>query len=301
MRRVLLASLAGVGLLVVHLHAQTTPIFRMNCTAANVPDCNWGSGAWDTTHEGVYYNRTIHTDGSGPGGANYLQVDWIPTMSLCSACGWGWLMTTTVYSGLEPGGVAQGSARYVRFRARVRTPYNWVSNGNPGNKVIDFGVLCENPTYQPTRTVNQWYGHDVVGTWDMDLYQGGGGGPTVERDDITLDTWHDFQFKYQSGSTDAATDGAIYIYMDSANNSESTPSDSELNFRWRTTGWPGGSCVDGQWGIGTTMDSIAIGASVGYDICCIEYDDAFDTTWGGGSGSSSAPIGARMWRFLRIN
>jgi len=261
------------------------PLFRMVTNSGTYPECGFDV-ADDPTND-VPFTRTLVTNGTGPGGRNFVRFDFTPTGTLVAGA-WGWALEHATWFALDS--CVQGDIRYYRFSLKIFSPLNWAptSGGNPGTKFIDYANQGDTLNF-PTRSVLQLFSDRVNTEMDIYLYRGGGGGYGPRLNNIALDTWHNVQCKLQSGSTAVSNDAGIYLYMNAANNSESTPTMSVVGpqsgppedpiFNWNTQGWPGGSNPDSLIIIGSIIDSLGLGRSLSFGFTDFEYDDQFDTNW----------------------
>jgi hypothetical protein len=102
---------------------------------------------------------------------------------------------------------------------------------------------------------------------------------------IAKDAWHSIQIKIRSSSTTSSANGRLYLYVDGANASESTPTiqssgDSQIN----TDGW------HAAMGFGYYFLTLGPGGRASYQVTGFEYDDQFDPNWHtGGSGPAPTP------------
>lgn len=261
------ASIGGGG-------GGTTPLFQMVVNADEYPLCGFDNGSTSgSAPNNVPHTKTLVTNGTGPGGRNYVRVTFTPSSTLVSAKAWGWSLNHSTWMAIEPS-ISQGATRYLRYRFRVPTPFDWAptSGGAPGNKFIDFSVFESN-----SRSVTQLWGDRVAGELDIEMYRGGGGGPGYRVNDLALDTWHHIQAKMVTSSTAVATDGALHLYVN--NDVEASPTGSATGIAWDIAGFPGSTSSGAETYIGSTMDSIDTGRSFTIDFCDFEYDDEFDTNW----------------------
>jgi hypothetical protein len=247
-------------------------LFRMVANSGTYPECGFDI---ETTYPGsgvAPHTKALVTDGSGPGGRNYVRITF--QEGGAGDGSWGWGILNTNWLALEPT-IAQGAVRYVRFRIRVPTPFDWTNaSGGAGTKFIDFAQLAGDTS----RAVTQLFG-TVVGQLDLYPYKGGGGGPGERLDDIGTDTWHNVQLRYVSSSTETATDGEIHVYLNADNDSVSTPTGSASGFAWDVEGWPGGDHADAFLSIGSIISPITAESDFVLDFCDFEYDDEFDANW----------------------
>lgn len=274
MRGVVMVATAAIALAVgLGAQAPTTPIFRMNCTAASWPRCGFDFAY--TEREGTHFRRE-RLAGQAPSGRDAVRMTALVNSGQYE---WGYIYIPRV-------AVPQGALRYLRWRFKLVSPIQWrASNGNAaGGKLVILGNLCEKSPYQPTRVISNLDASG--GTAPFLRTEQNISGPPSRIDTtngLALDVWHHMQVRVRSSSSASASDGLLSVYLDDANRSESTPTgQSTGGFRLLTAGWStANGCGDSSIGFGNTFNALASGQHFVIEVADFEYDDAFDPTWGG--------------------
>jgi len=263
--------------------AQMTPIFRMNCGAdgANYPLCGWSTTVGENAR-GTYWNRR-YVSGAGPNGEGVVQFDHVATSNVVE-----------YYAGWASGGfpqVAQGATRYIRYKIRFLSPTNLPAaqpdKAGWGGKFVILGDGADwSPDPEHTRFISNI--RDNLGdrsNWLIRSEMNIAGAPSrMDYAPVSKDAWHSIQLRIRSSSTRSTADGRLYMYVDGANASESTPTvQSSGGSQINTDGW------HATLGFGYYFLTLGPNGRASYQVSAFEYDDQFDPNWHTGGSQPPPP------------
>lgn len=237
--------------------AQITAIFTMDLTNCNsgTPTC----GASETTETGGgVYTKTFDT-GNGPGGILALKYTYANVGAGQNNLGIRW------------NGIAlpsQGQTRYVRLWFKIHSGFNAPSS-HWGNKIMIMGAGADDTQRLMIIGAPRFTDSDFAIKCSVNI---GGFPDAAEGMNVSIGTWHALQMKITSGTTGSSTDGRIDCYLDNDTSGSPSASTGTMTVPINVSQWD-----DIQ--IGAFADNIGAGDTVAYSFTCVEYDDAFDSSW----------------------
>lgn len=275
-----------------------TDFFTSNCDGAAYPLCGFASE--DTTHYGVYVDRTRVAD-SCPDGTDAVHFEMI-VVGTHTQFNYGW-DTGAIGGWSAP---ANGATFYLKYRVRPNATINW--SGNPPESVFYQKFIIWSADVDSQRLITDFRDDGAHNTAAVRSQHNVGGGPNAP---LTLGSWNAVIQGYTVASTNTANDGILRAWVATSGTfslgsptSTNSAQDVEQN-AGRTS-----------FGLGRfTQGTLATGGSFGYDICNVVLTDVFDTNWptAGGGGSPTRPrlrfkaadvlmfVGvAPAWIFLRL-
>lgn len=267
--------------------ARATDFFSSNCNGAAYPLCGFQSE--DTTHYGVYVNRTRVVAGC-PDGTDAVHFEMIP-VGTHTQFNYGW--DAGVLSGWSA--PANGSSFYLKYRLRPNASINW--SGNPPESVFYQKFIIWAADIDSQRLITDFRDDGAHNTAAVRSQHNVGGGPNAP---LTLGAWNAVIHGYTVASTNAANDGVLRTWVATAGSfafGSPTSVNSGLDIEQNAgrTGFAMGRFTQG---------TVAAAGSFGYDVCNVIVTDVFDPNWptpsGGGGGGSASPIPARLRRLLRL-
>jgi hypothetical protein len=254
--------------------AQTTPLYRFNCTTQTWPACGL-----TLVPDSQYVRRTLRL-GAGPQGQNASEWDHVPQdHQFQYYFGWG-----------TPGGlssVPQGAARYLRMRIRVLSPVDL--RGNQGPWQAKFFIVGDGTGDSTSRIVGHF---GVGGVNDVDVYTGASrnidGYPNAAPGVLlSPNVWHSVQYEFKSSTTGSSGDGRMRIWLDGANANFNSSTTQSGSFQLNTTGW--NTIAIGR----ISHTTLSPGGRIVYQIATDwEWDDQFDAAWHQGGGEPLPPAPA---------
>lgn len=264
----------------VMLHAQTTPIVRLNCTAANYPLCGASGHEFNSGSSGAHnaYGRAwdaTFMPGAGPNGENVVEFHLIPIPNATTDdefyMGWVWGLS-------GQSAVAQGASRYIRYKMMIM-PGTWVgpNGGRVGGKQIILGADGTPDQWRLLHNMRSNLDANDVGdpTHAMTRTERNISAGRIDLRTLPFSQWLNIQLVAKTSSTASATDASLKIYMNNGN--QAAPDQQSTGYNWIPTGWSGTS--DSRFAFGAYWQAAGSGSNVRFRIAAIELDDQWDPNW----------------------